>query len=164
MTTLSWLRRLFDSVFWADQRALGSLDEADADACRYFHHLLAAERVWLLRLRGESSAGQAIWPDLTADEAREMADANREGYQRYLGGITEAELESVVAYTNQSGQRFRLMVADILTHVALHGAYHRGQIARARRQAGGEPVNTDFFIYVRNLEEQDGTPAPGIRT
>jgi uncharacterized damage-inducible protein DinB len=36
-----------------------------------------------------------------------------------------------------------------LMHVALHGAYHRGQIAQVIRQGGGEPVNTDFITFQR---------------
>jgi len=35
--------------------------------------------------------------------------------------------------------------------VALHGSYHRGQVAAAVRAAGGEPVNTDYITYVREL-------------
>ena len=39
--------------------------------------------------------------------------------------------------------------ADIVTHVALHGAYHRGQIAWVLRHGAGEPVSTDFITMVR---------------
>jgi uncharacterized damage-inducible protein DinB len=152
VTMLNWLRRLYDAVFWADGRVLDSLDDGDVAARRYFHHLLAAERVWLLRLRGEDSSGQAIWPELTETEARSMATENQEGYRRYLEHLSENDLEGWVEYANQSGRRYRTATADILTHVAMHGAYHRGQIARAKREAGGVPVNTDFITYVRELD------------
>jgi uncharacterized damage-inducible protein DinB len=42
-------------------------------------------------------------------------------------------------------------VEDVLLHVALHGSYHRGQIAAAVRAAGGEPVNTDFVTWTREV-------------
>src|SRR5690606_38021049 len=71
MTNLNWLRRLFESVFWADERVIEyALAGENDSARRYLHHLLAAERVWLLRLRGESSAGLAIWPTLSDAETR----------------------------------------------------------------------------------------------
>ena len=38
---------------------------------------------------------------------------------------------------------------DILAHVVLHSAYHRGQIAAAVRAGGGEPAYTDMIHAVR---------------
>ena len=38
---------------------------------------------------------------------------------------------------------------DVLTHVILHSAYHRGQVALAMRAAGMEPAYTDFIHAVR---------------
>ncbi|MGG1633398.1 DinB family protein [Paenibacillus sp. NRS-1760] len=31
----------------------------------------------------------------------------------------------------------------------MHGSYHRGQIALLLRQAGAEPILTDYIIYER---------------
>ena len=41
------------------------------------------------------------------------------------------------------------LVRDILTHVFMHSAYHRGQIASDMRQAGFVPAYTDFIHGVR---------------
>lgn len=154
MTVLNWFRRLFESVFWADERVIEyALAGENDSARRYLHHLLAAERVWLLRLRGESSAGLAIWPTLSDAETRALAAQNRDGYRRYLDALSERDLDEQIEYGNQSGRRFRTATADILTHVAMHGSYHRGQIARAVREGGGEPINTDFITYVRHLDD-----------
>ena len=48
--------------------------------------------------------------------------------------------------------RFVLVVAVIavLTHVALHGSYHRGQIAALIRSGGDEPINTDYIMWLRS--------------
>jgi uncharacterized damage-inducible protein DinB len=54
-----------------------------------------------------------------------------------------------VHYRNSAGNEFDNTVRDILTHVALHGQYHRGQIARAMRAAGREPVYTDYIGFIR---------------
>ncbi len=40
-------------------------------------------------------------------------------------------------------------MSEIVTHVAMHGSYHRGQIARQLRSAGLEPPYTDFIQYTR---------------
>jgi uncharacterized damage-inducible protein DinB len=54
-----------------------------------------------------------------------------------------------IDYRNSTGTQFRNTVSDILTHVVLHGSYHRGQIARLTREAGGTPAVTDYIAFVR---------------
>ena len=39
--------------------------------------------------------------------------------------------------------------SDLLHHVAMHGMYHRGQVAQDVRRQGGEPVSTDLIFYLR---------------
>lgn len=147
------LRRLFDHAAWADRRALEAVAAAPEDrrapALRLLSHVLAAERVWLLRLVGEDSGVQPIWPALTPAECESLAAGNRSAYARYLAALTEELAASEVAYTNSQGAAFRTRVSDVLTHVALHGSYHRGQVAAALRAAGAEPVNTDFIAFAR---------------
>jgi uncharacterized damage-inducible protein DinB len=43
-------------------------------------------------------------------------------------------------------------VIDILTHVVVHGAYHRGQIAKLLGRAGVAAVNTDYITFARVVE------------
>ena len=51
---------------------------------------------------------------------------------------------------NSTNDEFDNSVGEILTHVAMHGHYHRGQIARSMRLAGREPVYTDYIGFVRH--------------
>ena len=44
-----------------------------------------------------------------------------------------------VGYRNSQGEYWTSTVADILTHVTMHSAYHRGQIAAAVRERADEP-------------------------
>ena len=149
------LQRLFDHMFWADRRIVERLAEAAGagpdEAMRLFSHVLAAERVWLHRLRGEDTARQPIWPEWSLEELRSAVTENADGYARYLEETSGEDLAANVHYRNSQGVEFRTPAVDILTHVALHGSYHRGQVAPALRRAGAEPVNTDFITYVREL-------------
>ena len=153
MAIATHFRQLFQHMAWADNQVLQLLDRAPAarnpSVLRLFSHVIAAERVWLLRLREEDSASQAIWPELTLEEINEMAAANASGYARFLAEVLGEKLTTEVVYTNSQGVPFRTPVSEILTHVAMHGSYHRGQIATAVRASGGEPVNTDFIRFVR---------------
>ena len=145
-----YFRRLFAYTAWADRRALAALRATPdpAEALRLFAHVLAAEHVWLSRLRGTAPA-HAVWPTLTLDECTALADANAAGYADYLAGLGDDDFARPVRYRNTAGVAYETAVGDILTHVATHGGYHRGQIARAIRAGGGTPADTDFIIFVR---------------
>ncbi len=86
---------------------------------------------------------------LTLDECAALAADGAAAYARYLDALTDEAAAREVAYTNSQGASFSTRVSDVLTHVALHGAYHRGQVAAALRAAGAVPVNTDFITFVR---------------
>jgi uncharacterized damage-inducible protein DinB len=158
--TTDVIERMYSHLDWANQRLMALVErdpERTRPAMHLVSHLLAAERVWLLRLRNENSSGQSVWPTLSPETLSGLAAENRDGYARLIATLSEDALAREVVYTNQSGRAFRTRVDDILIHVATHGAYHRGQIAAAVRAAGGEPVNTDYITYVR--ESGSGIPA-----
>lgn len=149
------IHRLYLHMFWANDRLITLLKDVDVDAdarreiVRWFAHLIAAEKVWLLRATGGDASSVPIWPDWSIDEATEVARATRAGYERLLSRVTDDGLGRVVEYRNSKGTAFHTELGDILLHVAMHGSYHRGQIAAAVRRGGGEPVNTDYIAYVR---------------
>ena len=150
--TTNVIERMYLHLDWANQRLLALVDrdpERTGPVIHLLSHLIAAERVWLLRLRNEDSSIQPVWPTLSRETMGARVAENHAGYVRLLSTLSDDELASEVVYTNQSGREFRTRVDDILIHVATHGAYHRGQIAAAVRAGGGEPVNTDYIAYVR---------------
>lgn len=147
------LQRLFDHMAWADERVVERIGDGTGlppQTLRLLSHLLAAERIWLDRLRGGPAASIEVWPDLSPDECRDLLVRNQEDYRQFLGDLGPEDLSRVVTYRNSAGKEFATAVGDILMHVALHGAYHRGQIAMAIRQGGEAPVNTDFIMFVRD--------------
>ncbi len=152
----SYLQRLYQHMVWADTQVLDCLQRApEPRSLRLLAHLLAAEQVWLARLRQQDSSALPIWPELSWEECAALAEQNRGEYARYFDLLPEAPLSSAVTYRNSTGVEFTTSVLDILAHVALHGSYHRGQIGSAVRTSGAEPVNTDFISFVR----QEGSSA-----
>lgn len=145
------LGRLYDHLEWADRRALASLErEGDppADALAIYAHVLGAEHVWLARLRGESPV-LAVWPTLSLADCARVAAVNVAAFRALLAQLDARSLGEQVAYVNSAGQAFRSTRLEILLHVALHGMYHRGQVALLVRRSGGEPVPTDFIAFAR---------------
>ena len=64
---------------------------------------------------------------------------------------------AVITYANSKGERHANRVEDVLTHVLLHAAYHRGQVAADLRAAGAEPALTDFIHATRTGQiKKDG--------
>lgn len=150
---MSVLLSLLDHAAWADSLARAAIEGLpDGDergrAVRLYAHLAAAEHVWLSRLEGRTSA-HPVWPDLSLADAAALAGYSIAALRRVAEGA-QAELDRVVEYRNSAGLSFQNTVAEILTHVALHGSYHRGQIAALTRAGGGTPAATDYIMYVRN--------------
>jgi hypothetical protein len=99
-----------------------------------------------------------VWPDLDLDAcAAQLPDLQAE-WMRCLATLDEEGLDDGVAYRNSKGEFWTNSVTDILTHVVLHAAYHRGQIAAAIREAGGTPAYTDYIHAVRSGLMTTGAP------
>ena len=150
---LGYLRRLVDHLQWADAAALEALRASpgsDARALTFYSHILGAEAVWLARIDGRPS-DVAVWPTLSLDEAAALAARNAAELDALLSSITPDDLGRQIDYRNSAGRAFRDTLEDILLHVALHGSYHRGQVAFLIRAGGGEPASTDYIAFVRGV-------------
>jgi uncharacterized damage-inducible protein DinB len=152
-TSITLIRQLFAHAAWANDAVLAGLTATpgeDAHALEQFAHVLAAEHVWLQRVR---SAPQqlAVWPMLTLEECGRTARDNAEGYAALLAAETDESLTREITYTNTAGRTFTNRLVDILMHVGLHGSYHRGMVSLLTRRSGGIPVPTDFIAFVRGV-------------
>lgn len=148
---LKTIKKMFEHLNWANQRMLETLQEVEVEdqQVRLFLHLLNAERVWLTRLQGMDSSQLPIWSDGDMEGCAKLSKQNAEKFTTILTELTNTDLDNLITYTNSKGEEFSNSVRDILTHVALHGQYHRGQINLGLRAAGNEPVSVDYIIFVR---------------
>jgi uncharacterized damage-inducible protein DinB len=70
-------------------------------------------------------------------------------FRDLVSRLTPHLLEKPVTYRNSAGDQFTSTVEDILTHIALHGSYHRGQIAASARAGGDTHSPTDYIAFAR---------------
>ena len=148
------LERLVAHLEWANGRTLASLRAApapDRHLLELFAHILAAEHVWLARLTG-SAASHPVWPALSQDECDRLSTDNVDRLRAMVRGLAPDGLARDVTYRNSVGREFTSSVEDIVLHVALHGAYHRGQIAAALRRADMVPAPTDYIAFARGAD------------
>ena len=143
------LRQLFAHMWWAHDALADELRRAppDPETLRLWAHVVAAEHLWLSRIDGQA-ARVTVWPDLSLAQVLTQEGENRARFEELLARRDDTR-EQRIRYRNSAGNSFENSVGDILTHVALHGHYHRGQVARAMRAAGREPVYTDYIGFVR---------------
>jgi len=110
-------------------------------------HIIGAEFLWLSRLDGTSS-DLPVWPSLSLNECQaRLAQLSGEVGEFDFG--RRGPLDRPVRYTNSKGEPWTSTVEEILTHLVIHSAYHRGQIASDLRNAGQEPAYTDYIHAVR---------------
>ena len=151
MDMMEHVRRLFAYTDWANRETLASLKMAAAPparALKFMSHIIAAERLWLDRLKpGKNKV--VVWPELTLDECEAQVTELAQLWQDYLSDLNPSELRQTVTYTNSKGEPWENAVEDILMHVVMHSVYHRGQIASDLRASGDTPPYTDFIHCVR---------------
>ena len=147
---LEQIRRLYAYDAWAVARILSSLKTAPSrKALNLLAHLLVSEQIWLLRLRGQDTSDINKSSEFSFDDCESLSNEMQRAYTDFLGSLNEADLDTPMTYKNFKGTEFHTPLRDILFHVAMHGTYHRGQIATALRAEGSTPVDTDFITFVR---------------
>lgn len=134
---------------WANREVLGVVRAAPSpDSDKLFAHLIAAQFLWLDRIAHRPQRC-AVWPAWNASECAARLDELTGLWRNFLRGLEASALATEVSYVNTKGQHYTSTVGDILSHVLLHAAHHRGQIASAHRRAGATPAYTDFIHAIR---------------
>jgi uncharacterized damage-inducible protein DinB len=145
----SQLERLLHYDRWANRETLKSLGQAipPPRSLKWMGHIIGAEFLWLARMEGETSE-LPVWPDLSLKECgKRLGEVSQ-----LLTGVAKAGPERLagrISYTNSKGESWTSTVEEILTHLVIHSAYHRGQIAANVRAAGQTPAYTDYIHAVR---------------
>lgn len=149
MNVAEYLRRQFIYDAWANREVLSAIRAAAGEnkrSLQLMSHILAAERLWLERLQ-QVPQSVPVWPEHTLQHCDSEAAELEKQWLDYLK--LPNDLSRPIAYKNTKGEAWSSTVGDILTHVVMHSAYHRGQIASHMRESGQTPAYTDFIHGVR---------------
>lgn len=151
MNVADYLRRQFAYDEWANREVLNAIRSAggaNQRSVQLMAHILAAEQLWLDRLKQQPQS-VPVWPEPDLAQSEALADTLGKEWLEFLDLITAGDVLQTVTYKNSKGEQWTSSIVDILTHVVMHSAYHRGQIASYMRANGQTPAYTDFIHGVR---------------
>ena len=119
----------------------------DPEILALLHHMLLANRFWLLTILREPFA-----LDVESQPAGSL-DALIVGYRTthttelaWIAAATDADLGRILEGELIPGHR--CTVAEALTQVCLHSHGHRAQGAKLLRRHGGVPPRMDFILWL----------------
>jgi uncharacterized damage-inducible protein DinB len=151
MSMMGHFQRLFAYDEWANREVLALLQGSEVPpprSVKLLAHIVSAERLWLERLRLQKQT-YSVWPDFTMAQCKLEGEELPRLWKTYFSSLKEDGLTRSLTYKNSQGESWTSQKQDILMHVVMHSAYHRGQIAADMRAAGLTPAYTDFIHAVR---------------
>lgn len=153
MQTVEQLKSLFAFNDWANRRVLVAVrDSGSAKALRVLAHIVTTEIEYFERLYGKDSKGFDFWPSLSAAECGDLARDAAAKYERLLRKFDEEGLDLVARYRTSEGVWCENTFRELLMHVILHSATHRGNLLTILRDEGHEPPVIDHITYLRETK------------
>ena len=174
MKDKTYLRGLLEYNTWANtQLYAGAKDLPPAEVTKKrktllgsihlsLNHLLAVDHIWLAHMQVRQHGIDELRAQLY-DKFEELWSARRDMdgvLLAYLDSLDGEALEEVVDYELIGGNTGSLSRAMCITHLVIHGSYHRGWIADMFGQAERTPPIMDIPVYERAIRQQNLTPLP----
>jgi uncharacterized damage-inducible protein DinB len=147
--------KLYQYNAWANKRVIRALTTQSVTHAKILSlmgHIVAAQFLWLHRIKGLPPAPVKLWGDYTLEQVTQMAEEAGTLWLEFVENNDNFDRE--LTYTNYVGDPYVNNVEAIMMHLVNHCSYHRAQIAMLLRQNGFEPINTDFITYDRVLRGQ----------
>jgi uncharacterized damage-inducible protein DinB len=146
------IKFLFEYDRWANAKVFEAVnaltEEQFANVRDTLAHIIGVEWIWFQRCNGMSPRITPEWMENATRESLRAHLTEIEGeWIAFLDELTADDLARMVAFVRLAGEEGTRKLVHILQHVVNHSTYHRGQVATRIRQAGGTPLDTDFFIF-----------------
>lgn len=154
---------LFNYSAWANQRILDAtarltseqfLAQTDPNGNSVrdiLVHMLGAAWIWRMRLQHGAAPTRLLDPaDFpTYNALVERWHEEQAGWNGYVGGLVDDEVNRPVLYRNTKGELFEAVMWQILLHVVNHGTQHRAEVAQILTGYGCSPGDVDMIVFVR---------------
>jgi uncharacterized damage-inducible protein DinB len=162
MSKLELIRDFYDYNEWANRRLLKVASGLGDDNVVYspgasvagvvgtMAHVAAAQINWLERWRGGVNRvstvelASAMW---SLDDIRAAFERSHAGLREYIASLTDPDLDGPLSYQDSRGDANERPLWQLMTHVANHGTYHRGEVASELTALGHSPGDLDFVFW-----------------
>jgi len=157
-TFRDYFARLFEHDRWANGLVLSAMtglgETLPPKPLGRLSHLIICQQLWLSRLADEFDKPASIFPTWTLAETRERYETIGGGMKQFIEMLPDADFHAHFDFTSMEGKPYRLLRRDILTQLAEHGAYHRGQIAVEINPLLDAPLATDYVFWAWESRER----------
>jgi len=147
--------KLYQYNAWSNKRVLNCIKRqtvGDEKVLTIMGHIVAAQFLWLHRIKGLPPPDVKLWGTYTLDQLLVMAEDAGKKWIDFVESTEDFDRE--LTYRNYLNEPYTNNVEMIMIHLVNHSSYHRAQIAMLLRQKGFEPINTDFITYDRVMRGQ----------
>lgn len=156
------LRTLLSYQAWANLELLDKLAGLDSVAhqaelhiaLRLMSHCQVVARIFQSHLMGEPhglSTDNTMETSTLADLRAGMPETDR-WYLDYIDSVTPADLAVPIAFTFTDGDRGFMTGEEMITHVATHGGYHRGEVGQILKRLHLPLPWDTFAVYLHQSQ------------
>lgn len=160
MSTL--LHTLFRYHAWANVDLFDTLEKLDREsyrtelqaALRLISHYYVVSRIFAAHLEAtpHTFSSDNLEETPTLNELRTSVILSDTWYVNYTSRATCPILAERVAFTFTDGDKGHMSREEMLTHVALHAGYHRGEVGRLLWQLSVTPPWDTFAVYLHQAD------------
>ncbi|CDX19338.1 DinB (fragment) [Mesorhizobium sp. ORS 3324] len=162
MSAWTLLKSLLAYQAWANDALLEKLAGMDPRrnskerhaALRLMNHIHVVSRIFAAHLTGVAHGYASDNTEETPEPAQlgaAMAESDR-WYLDYVETVSEQQLSEPVAFTFTDGDKACMTRQEMLTHVVLHGSYHRGEIGRMQAMIAVPPPWDTYAAHLHRTE------------
>ena len=162
MSAKTLLRSLLAYQSWANDELMEKLAGMDPSrdieerrsAIRLMSHIHVVSRIFAAHLKGVVHGYASDNTEQTPEPAELRAAMAWSDcwYLDYLETVSEQELVEPVAFVFTDGDKGCMTRQEMLTHVVLHGGYHRGEVGRMLARVAVSPPWDTYAVHLHRVE------------
>ncbi|GLQ33578.1 DinB family protein [Litoribrevibacter albus] len=148
---------------WANQELLELVKQINKDeqpdqwttAIRLLNHTLVVDKIFIAHLQGVAHSFSATnTPETpTLAQLKQRIEETDAWLISYVQELSPTSLKEEVEFTFTDGDSGRMTREEILDHLIIHGAYHRGNVGMLLTECGlNRPA--DIFTRFLHMPEQ----------
>ncbi len=147
---------------WANRELFEKLEAIDPishtteikNMIRILNHCNVVSRIFkghLTRIAHGFHENNTVATPTLAELAADLCDIDA-WYADFLASTSEQTLDERVSFTFTDGDSGGMTGAEIVTHIILHGGYHRGEVGRILRSIGAALPWDTYAVHLHQAE------------